>query len=258
MKPILLLLSAFSLGCSTFPELPAVHETITSFQEPEGEETGSIDPSGAGSAPVTLEVRTVRLDAGTLLGWEVLFRPFSILPGGKGEGLFAVVSARDFDRWLRAAKEAGLAGVSEGYRIALETDEPRRCSPSCVVSYLSHYEEGETGSEPEPVSDSMRFGMDLALRGARTPGTGSSIVRFEAEIAHAPGGSKMLGLQTAGRSIHLPNVSRKRFAGTAPIEDSSCLVLLTAPLHEAGSEDAHPDRLFMVAIRRVEDGEGGR
>lgn len=258
MKPLLLFLPAFLLGCSTLPELPAVHETKASFTGLEGEKAEDLGAPGAGCEPVTLEVRTIRLDAGTLSSWSVLFRPFSLLPGGKGEGLFAVVSARDFDRWLRTAKEAGLAGASEGYRIALEGDEPRRCSPSCVVSYVSHYEECETGGEPEPVSDSMRFGMDLALRGTRTPETGSTIVRFEVEITHAPGGMKMLVLRTAGNCIHLPNVSRKRFAGMASIEDSSCLLLLTAPLHEADSEAACPDRLFLIAIRRVENGEAGR
>ncbi|MHC5038075.1 MAG: hypothetical protein ACYTHM_12230 [Planctomycetota bacterium] len=199
-------------------------------------------------APCEVRVHSIQFDPQHLESWNVLFYPFDRLKDGEGVGLTAVVSGVEFDKWHASAVKAGLLKDVTGPELLLKGLSCSKSFPACQVSFLSHYEEKAEG-KLEPVMDSMAFGVSLALRGLRIASAKATALHFEAEITHAPGGWKVLTFKTARGWIHLPNGSRKNFAGTAKIPDGGYLVLMTGPFEQDCSPDHNPDWPLLIVIK---------
>jgi hypothetical protein len=282
MRAFALLFLTCALGCATLPDLPPVHETAPEDDPAEESKQVRYDVSdiidilapragkevdsesselpthkrmkgaihylkGRPDAPCRVRVQKVRFDPRSLRSWQVLFRPITMLKEGEGEGLFAVVSSLEFDKWMAAAVKADMARYGITSELSLQQLKPSTSFPACLLSFVSHYEE-KPGKELDPVSGSMAFGMSLTLRGLRVPSANAIAVVFNAEITHSPGGLRAFSLELGRAWQHLLNVSRIRFEGTARIPDGSCLIVMTAPFCRDAS-DLNPDWPVMIVMR---------
>jgi hypothetical protein len=199
-------------------------------------------------ATCAVRVQGIQFDPESLKSWNVLFCPFKLLPGGEGEGLYAIVSGPEFEDWSAAAAKAGLLKGGTGRKLTLKQLAPANCFPACQFSFVGYYEE-KPGGELDPVMDSMAFGVFLTLRGIKIASTKATVVRFEAEITHVPGGMKVLTFKTSRAWVKLPNVTRKRISGTAKIPDGSYLVLITGPFYQGCPGESNSGWPVMFVIK---------
>ena len=193
-------------------------------------------------------VQVIQIDSKSLGSWDVLFYPFRMLTNGGGEGLWAIVSGKDLEAWNSAATISGLSRGCIWPGVHLRRLASAKVNSCCQVSFVSHYEKG-SGESLEPAGDSMAFGMSLGLRGIRIGSEKATAMQFEAIITHAPGGMKVLPLQTSRAWIHLLNVSRKSLAGTVKIPDGCYLVLLIGPFRQDCDPQWNPDWPVMILIK---------
>jgi hypothetical protein len=205
--------------------------------------------------PLRIEITAFFADPRAFRGWDVLFRPLSLLPGPSGEAACAVVPDAELRRWLEAAsreKAAQVVRFPAGSGLPLQET---RVVSACQLSFVSHFEEKDAGGTPvlDPVVACLAHGFSTSLRAIPLGREGGASVLFDISLRKPAKGVRCAVLQMKRMSIHVPNILEKRVAGTVRIPEGTCVVVALGSLGCWGSDPEPPGEgwITFVVLRPV-------